>query len=87
MFIFSCVALCGNNFDNVYSLGVPDKTEVDDDQNKDDDDDDQNVAMAADKVRIHLNDIFHFNSEMTSEKQVLESRLFNIPVFNIILIA
>ena len=87
MFIFSCVAFCGNNFDDVYSLGVPDKTEVDDDQNDKDDDDDQNVAMAADKVRLHLNDIFHFNSEMTSEKQVLESRLFNISVFNIILIA
>ena len=86
MFIFSCIAFCGNNFDDVYSL--PDKTEVDDDQNdKDDDDDDQNVAMAADKVRIHLNVIFHFNSEMTSEKQVLESRLLNISVFNIILIA
>ena len=86
MFIFSCIALCGNNFEDVYSLGVPDKTEVDDDQNNKDDDD-QNVAIAADKVRIHLNDVFHFNSEMTSEKQVLESRLFNISVFNIILIA
>ena len=85
MFIFICIALCGNNFDDVYSLGVPDKTEVDDDQNNKDDD--QNVAMAADKVRIHLNDTFHFNSEMTSEKKVLESRLFNISVFNIILIA
>ena len=50
----------------------------DDDQN---DDNDQNDATAADMIRIHLYNLFHFNSEiLTSEKQELESRLINIPV-------
>ena len=59
--------------------GIPDKTgELDDDQN---DDGDQNDATAADMVRIHLNNLFSFNSEiLTSEKQEFESRLTNIPV-------
>ena len=59
--------------------GVPDKTgKVDDDQNHDDD---QNDARAADIVRIHLNNLFVFNSEiLTSKKQELESRLINFLV-------
>ena len=37
---------------------------------------------AADMVKIHLNNLFHFDSEiLTSEKQRLESRLISIPVF------
>ena len=58
--------------------GVPDTTDkVDDDQN---DNDDQKYATAANMVRIHLNNVFRFNSEiLTSEKQELESRLINIP--------
>ena len=58
--------------------GVPDKTdEVEDDQN---DDDDQNDATTADMVRIHLDNLFRFNSEiLTNEKQELESRLINVP--------
>ena len=56
--------------------GVPDRIgEVDDNQN---DDDDQNDARAADMVRIHLKNLFRFNSEiLTCEKQGLESRLIN----------
>ena len=58
--------------------GVPDKTgKVDDDQN---DDDDRNDATVSEMVRIHLNNLSGFNSEiLTSEKQELESRLINIP--------
>ena len=58
--------------------GVPEKTgEVDDDQS---DDDYQNDTTAADMARIHLNNLFRFNSEiLTSEKQELESRLINVP--------
>ena len=61
--------------------GVPDKTgklKINDDQN---DDDDKNDATAADMVRIHLNNLFRFSSEiLTSEKQELESRLINLPL-------
>ena len=48
--------------------GGPDKTgEVHDDQN---DDDHQNDATAAGLVRIHLNSLLAFNSEiLTSEKR------------------
>ena len=58
---------------------VPDKTgDVDDNQN---DDDYQNDATTADMVKIHLHNLFRFNSEiLTSEKQELESRLNNSPV-------
>ena len=41
---------------------VPDKTgKVDDDQNHDDD---RNDATASEMVRIHLNNLFDFNSEI-----------------------
>ena len=82
MLIFSCIALRGVHFGDVCcSLGVLQTKlvkHIDHDQN---DDDDQNDATAADMVRIHLNDLFCFNSEiLTSEKQESESRLINIPV-------
>ena len=58
LFIFSCIVLGGIHFDDVCcSRGVADKPEVNDDQN----DDDQNDATTADMLRIHLNDLFHFN--------------------------
>ena len=59
--------------------GIPDKTgELDDDQK---DDSDQNDVTATDMVRIHLNNLFRFSSEiLTSEKQEFKSRLTNILV-------
>ena len=46
--------------------GIPDKTgEVDDDQN---DEDDQDDATAADMVRIHLNNLFCYKSEILCVK-------------------
>ena len=59
--------------------GIPDKTgELHDDQN---DDNDQNDVTATDMVRIHLNNLFRFSSEiLTSEKKEFKSRLTNIPV-------
>ena len=80
MLIFSWIALCGRHFDDPAVIwGVPDKTgEVDNDQN---DEDDQDDATAADMVRIHLNNLFCYKSEiLTSEKQELEFRLINILV-------
>ena len=65
-YLASCIALCGIHFDNVCSLGVPDKTELDNDQND---------KMAAD-IRIHLNDLYHFKPKFDKWEQGLESRLF-----------